>query len=264
FDLDGTELWNITTGSTGSAVAYYLSPAAYNEKIFFGGGGPALYCVNISTHTELWNFSTTGSVSTTPAIDGGVVYFATGERLYALNLDGEEVWNTSMHCRLSSPAVACGKVYIGDLDKHLTCLDSSNGSVIWREPVADGVKSSPVVADGRVYVSEYTGTIYCFDADCGTLVWSGDTEGFNIAQPAVSDGTLFIGSDSGYLYAFRDPPPPEGDLNHDLAVTAADAVIALRMAVGAVPANEEADVSGDGRVTSLDALMILQAAAGAN
>ncbi len=82
-----------------------------------------------------------------------------------------------------------------------------------------------------------------------------------MAQPAISDGTLFIGSDSGYLYAFRDPPPLEGDLNHDGSVTAADVVIALQMAVGAVPAADAADVSGDGVVTSLDALMILQVAA---
>ncbi|MCK4458458.1 MAG: PQQ-binding-like beta-propeller repeat protein, partial [Methanosarcinales archaeon] len=152
--------------------------------------------------------------------------------------------------------------YIGDLDKHLNCLDSGNGSTIWCESVDGAVKSSPVVAGGMVYITEYTGTVYGFDADCGTLVWSGDTEGFNIAQPAVSDGILFIGSDSGYLYAFRDPPQLEGDLNHDSEVTAADAVIALQMAVGAVPAIDEADMDGDCRVTSLDVLMILQVAAG--
>ena len=262
FDLDGNELWNATTGSyAGGAVAYYLSPAAHDGKIFFGGAGPALYCVDVATHTELWNASTSGTISTTPAIDGGMVFFATEERLYALNLDGEEVWNLSMHCRLSSPAVAHSRVYIGDLDKHLNCLDSSNGSVIWSESVDGVVKSSPVVAGGMVYVTDYPGTVYCFDADCGTPVWSGDTNGFNIAQPAVSDGTLFIGSDSGYLYAFRDPPPLEGDLNHDWAVTTADALIALQMAVGAATATDAADVSDDGMVTSLDALMILQAVA---
>jgi cobaltochelatase CobN len=265
FDLDGNELWNVTTGNYGGyppAVAYYLSPATHNGRVFFGGAGPALYCVDVATHTELWNFRTTGTVSTTPAVDGGMVYFATEENVYALDLNGREVWNRSMRCRLSSPAVAHGRVYIGDMDKHLNCLDSSNGSTIWSESVGGAVKSSPVVAGGMVYVTEYTGTVYGFDADCGTLVWSCDTEGFNIAQPSVSDGILFIGSDSGYLCAFRDPPPLEGDLNHDWAVTAADAVIALQMAVGAVPAIKEADVSGDGMVTSLDALMILQVAAG--
>ena len=49
----------------------------------------------------------------------------------------------------------------------------------------------------------------------------------------------------------------------DHKLTPADAVIALRIAVGSRPFDDAADVSGDGSVTSLDALMILQAAAGA-
>ena len=54
-----------------------------------------------------------------------------------------------------------------------------------------------------------------------------------------------------------------GDLNGDSELTAADAAIALQMAVGARTTFTAADVSGDGSVTSLDALMILQAARGA-
>jgi cobaltochelatase CobN len=265
FDFDGNEVWNATTGDTGSTVAYYLSPAAHDGKIFFGGGGPALYCVDVATQTEVWNFSTSGTISTTPAISGGMVFFATdepGKRLYSLYLNGSEAWNTSMHCRLSSPAVSHGRVYIGDLDKHLNCLDSSNGSTIWTASVGSKIQSSPVVAGGMAYVTEYTGTVYGFDADCGTLIWSYDTNQHNIAQPAVSDGILFIGSDSGYLYAFRDPPPRKGDLNHDGSITPADALVALRMAVGAVPTIDEADMNGDNKVTSLDALVILQVAAG--
>ena len=268
FDFDGNEMWSITTGNYGGyppPAAYYISPAAYDGKVFFGGSGPALYCVDIATHDEVWNFSTSGTISTTPAISGGMVFFATdepGKRLHSLYLNGSEAWNTSMHCRLSSPAVSHGRVYIGDLDKHLNCLDSSNGSTIWTASVGSKIQSSPVVAGGMVYVTEYTGTVYGFDADCGTLIWSYDTNQHNIAQPAVSDGILFIGSDSGYLYAFRDPPPRKGDLNHDGSITPADALVALRMAVGAVPTIDEADMNGDNKVTSLDALVILQVAAG--
>ena len=54
-----------------------------------------------------------------------------------------------------------------------------------------------------------------------------------------------------------------GDLNGDNKLTAADAAIALQMAVGARTPSTAADVSGDSSVTSLDALMILQAARGA-
>ena len=260
YDLNGNELWKIatTTGSYGSSAAYYISPAAYDGNIFFGGAGPALYCVNIATQKEVWNVSTVGMVSTTPAIDCNVVYFGTEDRVYALNLNGEEVWNCSISCRLSSPAVAHGRVYIGDLDKHLNCLDSGNGSTIWTAQVRSKIQSSPVVAGGMVYVAEYEGTVYGFDSDCGTIVWSGDTEDYNIAQPAVSDGILVIGSDSGFIYAFSDPPLL-GDLNCDGVITAADVMIALEMAVGAVPATDGADVDCDGAVTSVDALIVMRA-----
>lgn len=52
-----------------------------------------------------------------------------------------------------------------------------------------------------------------------------------------------------------------GDVNHDGAITPADAAIALGMAAHG-EWDADADISGDGQVTSLDALMILQMAAG--
>jgi cobaltochelatase CobN len=265
FDLDGNELWNITTGNYGGyppAVAYYISPAAHDGNILFGGSGPALYCVDIAAQREVWNFSTTGTVSTTPAIDDGMVYFATTSRMYAVDMDGKEVWRHDLKGTISSPAVAYGRVYIGSDDKKMYCFDASDGGEIWTIPVGSNVKSSPVVADETVYFGTNIDgdMVYALNASDGSLRWTYDTGNCIMAQPAVSDGILFIGSDSGYLYAFRDPPP-ECDLNHDWIVTAADAVIALQMAVGSVPAIKEADVSGDGVVTSLDALMILQAVA---
>ena len=268
FDFDGNELWNITTGTYGAyppTAIYYISPAAYDRKIFFGGAGPALYCVDIETHNELWNFSTTGTVSTTPAVDDGIVYFATESRIYAVNMAGAEVWSQSLKGTISSPAISNGKIYIGDKDKKINCINANNGTTIWSQTIGGSCLSSPVVANGMVYTAaNYAkGTVYGFDAETGDLKWTYDTNEYNMAQPAVSDGILFIGSDSGYLYAFRDPIP-EGDLNLDWAVTVTDAFIALQMAVGAVPAVDGADMNGDNKVTSLDALMILQAAVGAD
>ncbi|RZB28739.1 MAG: hypothetical protein AEth_01838, partial [Candidatus Argoarchaeum ethanivorans] len=167
---------------------------------------------------------------------------------------------------ISSPAISDGKIYIGDKDKKINCINATDGSEMWSQTLGGKCYSSPVVANGMVYTAaNYAqGTIYCFDAETGDLKWAYDTGNWNMAQPAVSDGILFIGSDTGYLYAFRDPPQPEGDLDWDWAVTIDDAFIALQMAVGAVPAVEGADMNGDNKVTSLDALIILQMALGAD
>jgi outer membrane protein assembly factor BamB len=265
FDFDGTEQWNYSASGSSDN---YMSAATDGSKLFFGGGN-AMNCVDIATQTEEWTFGGLGyKVTTTPAVCDGVVYFATGEgekKLYAVDIaTGAEVWGRYLYGSLSSPAISGGRIYIGDKDKKINCINATDGSRIWNRTLGEKCDSSPIVANGMVYTAANyrPGTVYAFDVDDGTLVWSYDTNQHNMAQPAVSDGTLFIGSDSGYLYAFRDPPPPKGDLNHDWAVTPADAVIALQMAVGAVPATDAADMSGDGVVTSIDALMILQVAAG--
>jgi len=51
-----------------------------------------------------------------------------------------------------------------------------------------------------------------------------------------------------------------GDLNHDDAITTADALICLQIAAGSREYDPAADVNDDDKVTSLDALMIMQAA----
>jgi len=64
------------------------------------------------------------------------------------------------------------------------------------------------------------------------------------------------------FYPFEtDPVPCAPTPDEPPAFTAADAAIALQIAVGSRPPDPRWDVSGDNRVTSLDALMILQAAA---
>jgi len=172
----------------------------------------------------------------------------------------------------STPALAYGNVYVsggveGITDLVTYCFNASDGTLLWSTSASDEIgswKCSVAVADGKVFsgkpyfsfpVMDFVGT-YALDFATGELIWSYPAGG---SSPAVADGMVFtIGS--GRVYAFRDMI--RGDANNDGTITTADAVIALRIAVGSVAPNEEADVNRDGSVTSLDALMIMQAAAG--
>ncbi|PXF62185.1 MAG: hypothetical protein C4B59_00825 [Candidatus Methanogaster sp.] len=72
------------------------------------------------------------------------------------------------------------------------------------------------------------------------------------------DSATTVTPDAGYGYEDASGRAyAKGDLNHDGAVTQADALIALQMAARG-EYSEDADVSGDSMVTSLDALLILQ------
>ncbi|MEA1944884.1 MAG: PQQ-binding-like beta-propeller repeat protein, partial [Euryarchaeota archaeon] len=206
FDFGGNNLWNITTGST---IGWWTSPAAFGGRIFFAGGDPALYCVNISDHSILWTFniSDKDSITTTPAIEDGVVFFATKEMLYAVNMEGGKVWSRDLKGTSSSPAVAHGKVYIGSSDGVFYCFNADNGGEVWNLSVDVDIVSSPAIADDTVYFGTNAGdgTVYALNATDGTVRWTYDTGNCIMSSPSVSDGTLFIGSDTGYLYAFGTP-----------------------------------------------------------
>ncbi len=206
FDFDGNELWYIDTPGT---IGHYASPAVSGGRIFFAGGDPALYCVNISDQSILWRFNTSDAIKTTPAIEGDVVFFATESRMYAVDVAGDEVWSRDLKATISSPAVAHGKVYIGSSFsmKKLYCLDAGSGSEIWNKSVDGAILSSPAVADETVYfgVNAGGGTVYALNATDGTVRWSYDTGDFVMSPPSISDGIMFIGSDTGYLYAFGTP-----------------------------------------------------------
>ena len=70
--------------------------------------------------TLLWNYTTQGGVSSSPAIADGFVYVGGWDNndIYCLNaLTGSEIWvfTTQGHIN-SSPAVAAGIVYVGSWD----------------------------------------------------------------------------------------------------------------------------------------------------
>ncbi|CAD7766624.1 MAG: Outer membrane protein assembly factor BamB [Candidatus Argoarchaeum ethanivorans] len=204
FDFNGNELWEINTPNN---IDHYVSPAAEGDKIFFAGGDPALYCVNISNQSILWRFNTSDDIKTTPSIDDDVVFFATKSRMHAVDMDGSEVWNHSLSGTISSPAIAYGKVYIGSSDGVFYCFNATDGNEIWNKSVNGKIDSSPAVADGTVYFGTNTGhgTVYALNATDGTVRWSYNTGNNIMSSPSVSDEIMFIGSDTGYLYAFGTP-----------------------------------------------------------
>ncbi|MCK4733020.1 MAG: PQQ-like beta-propeller repeat protein, partial [Methanophagales archaeon] len=234
FSFAGTELWNF---STGGEIFCYASPSAYGSKIFFAGnnsGQHALYCLDLSTHVEVWNFTTETEIRGSPTIwsEEGMVFFTTKYILtkkygiYAVNITtGEKVWNVTHYSSWASPALSKGKIYVGGSgdDTTLYCYNAEDGSLIWKnEEMGGAIDSSPVVADGKVYfgTNEVDGTVYALEANSGSIIWnytlhipSGFGGGYNVAsQPAVSDRTLFIGADNVGVLAFKDSIFWEGNV----------------------------------------------------
>ena len=234
FSFGGTELWNF---SSGGEIFCYSSPSAYGDKIFFAGndsGQRALYCLDLNTEEEVWNFTTETEIRGSPTIwsEEGMVFFTTKYiptkeyGIYAVNITtGEEIWHKTHKSSWASPALSNGKLFIGGsgADTTFYCYDAEDSTLIWKnEKMGGAIDSSPVVACGKVYfgTSEVDGTVYALDANNGSIIWNytlyvppGLGGGYNVAShPAISDRTLFIGADNVGVLAFRDSVLWEGEV----------------------------------------------------
>lgn len=210
FDVNGSEIWNVTLGSV--ANNYMSSPSAWNRTIYVAvndSGTYRLFALDESG-TKLWNATLLGIPKATPVIYNGTVYLPMSERLYGFNTTtGDEVWNVSFDGTLSTPAIADGRIYVANKTT-IFCFDLANRQELWNFTALhstspyDSIASSPAVADGVVYFATNTanGTIFALNATNGQFIWSHETSNYIMSSPFVDNGKLYIGADDGNLYIF--------------------------------------------------------------
>ena len=83
------------------------------------------------------------------------------------------LWNyTTSASVLSSPAVVNGSVFVGGKDGYIYCFNASNGKIVWKFGPAGGeVDSSPAIYNNRVYICADDGFLYCLNVTSGYPFW---------------------------------------------------------------------------------------------
>ena len=140
--------------------------------------------------TPAWVFKDEAAMavdfSSSPAIVGNLLYigsshgsiFSLGGATYCIDTETQKVlWRHASPTPIfSSPAVAGGRVYIGegyhhDSDCHLRCLDAKTGELIWSFPTTSHVESTPFISQGKLYFTAGADGVYCIDALEGQEIW---------------------------------------------------------------------------------------------
>ncbi len=162
-----------------------------------------------------WVFAAESAVavdfSSSPAIVGNRLYigasrgsiFSLGGATYCIDIEsGEELWRHDSEIPIfSSPAVAAGRVYIGegyhqDSGCHLRCLDAKTGEAIWRFRTESHVESTPFISQGKLYFTAGADGVYCVDALEGKLIWHYPAIHADMS-PLVHDGKVYFGTGYG-------------------------------------------------------------------
>jgi len=146
-----------------------------------------------------------------PAVSGDTVYFASGDRMYALDVEtGALKWRFPQDQPLgtrirTTPAIMDNMLYFGADDGKLYALNTSTGKGTWLFDTRTSVGSTPTVADGIVYFGSADGHIFAIDTRTGAEVpsWKG---GFTAQDeisgaPVVANGIVYAISLDQVLHA---------------------------------------------------------------
>ena len=118
-----------------------------------------------------------------PVVADGVLYDTTGDRLEARALDtGALIWSWQTdgvegERRITPPAVANGRVWIGTWGGSVVSFDAKTGGIRWDASLGVPVHWQPVVCGGRIFAGLQNGELVCLETgdplDDGWPMWGG-------------------------------------------------------------------------------------------
>ncbi len=152
-----------------------------------------------------------GNNPASPVADADTVYFASGDRMYAVDIaSGAMKWRYPEDQPLSTrvrttPVIVGDMLYAGAEDGKLYALQTANGHGKWLFDTRSQVGSSPVAADGVLYFGSADGRVWAIDTRTGNEVptWRGGYKAGDevAAAPAVANGLVFVLSLDQVLHA---------------------------------------------------------------
>ena len=124
---------------------------------------------------------------------------------------GQVLWSYKLGSPTgSSPAVADGKVFIGDSAGYVWALDAETGQKLWNYKTFGAIESSPTYLDGRIYIGSDDDNLTALNASDGHLIWTFKTTGTVKSSASVAQihdnktgalkTVLVFGSYDNFLY----------------------------------------------------------------
>jgi outer membrane protein assembly factor BamB len=198
-------------------------PAIAYKRAYLANNSGRLFALDVRSGKVKWSFRARRCTASSPAVANQTVYQtflyrppcnAGGRR----GLDGEVValnartgkvrWRRRIGPSESSPVVANGLVYLGDLRGNVYALRARTGRTRWTFRARDDVKGGVAVSGRRLYVGSYDGRVYALDARTGRLLWRASAQnrlggrGNFYATPVAAYGRVYIGNTDGKVYSY--------------------------------------------------------------
>src|SRR4051795_4297907 len=185
------------------------SPIVVKGVVYFGSENGTVYAYRAKDGRKVWTYHAGGAVKAGLAYSKGNLYFGdyAGSVTALRAKNGARIWSTgtsgasfgrSGHF-YSTPAVAYGRVYLGNTDSFVYSFVASNGHLAWRHGTGSYVYAAPAVATvprlgPAVFIGSYDGNFYALDARSGNVRWTHHAGGKISGAPTIVGNFVYYSS----------------------------------------------------------------------
>ena len=183
------------------------SPIVVKGVVYFGSEDGTVYAYRASDGRKVWTYHAGGAVKAALAYNKGMLIFGDyGGDVTALRAkDGSKLWSAGTSGRsfnrsgnfYSTPAIAFGRVYLGNTDGFVYSFVAKNGELAWRHGTGSYVYAAPAVANvpkfgPTVYIGSYDGNFYALDARSGNVKWTYSAGGKISGAPTIVGDIVYF------------------------------------------------------------------------
>jgi len=132
-----------------------------------------------------------------------IIFGRSDGRLTAISLQGKPVWEFRAEGAIQAdPAVAGGRVYFGDSNRHFYCLVAATGKKIWSRRLQGAALHPAVVTGRRVAVVASNSTLYFLSGRGGSILSWEPVPSRVVYEPARAGTSLLVSSAADRLLVF--------------------------------------------------------------
>ncbi len=174
-------------------------PLWAGDLLVFGDEEGVLRALDPVRGEVRWTFTAGQAIIAAPAVANGIVYVASGSRLYALEArTGLYLWSVTVGDVIhTSPLVAGDLLPFGAEDGYLYGLDARRGTLRWRFPAGAPIIGAAAAAQDAVYFGTREGAFYALRTADGETLWQVNLEGTVLAPPSLFGQTIYVGLSGG-------------------------------------------------------------------
>ena len=204
---DGRRIWKRSLPCRSES-----SPVVVHGRVYFGCENGVMYALRAKNGREVWSTSVAGAIKAAPAYSDGTLYVGDyGGAMTAIRAkNGAIRWQTQAlgpglgqpGSFYSTPAVAYGRVYVGNNDSRVYSFDADTGELAWTHSTGNWVYSGPTVAKvpgtpPTVYIGSFDGNVYALHAKSGAVRWTFPMGGRVIGSLSVIGRTVYAATFDG-------------------------------------------------------------------